>query len=186
MNEIALQLRKFAKENHRLPSYSELAKMFGFASKNAAFKLVNKLVDAGILEKDHKGKLKLKGLGLPMVGYVQAGFPSPAEEELVDTLSLDDYLIQRPESSFLLKVTGDSMIDAGVMEGDIVIVEKGGNPKNNDIVLAQVDKKWTLKYFYKNGKIVKLIAANKNYPEIFPKEELTIGGIVTAVIRRYR
>lgn len=186
LKKIASDLRLFARENHRLPSYAELAKMLGFASKNAAYKIANKLVEAGLLQRDAGGRLKLGATGLPLLGYVQAGFPSPAEEELVDTLSIDDYLIRNPASSFLLKVSGDSMVDAGIMPEDIVIVERGRTPNNNDIVLAQVDRQWTLKYFNKKGKAVTLIAANKKYPPIHPQEELTIGGVVTAVIRKYK
>ncbi len=187
LSNAAATLKAFVKENCRLPSYSEIAKLFGFASKNAAYKLANRLIEAGILEKDRStGHLKLNNPGLQIAGYVQAGFPTPAEEMLVDTLSLDDYLIRKPEASFMLKVTGDSMIDAGIMPGDLVIIERGGAPKNNDVVLACVDKNWTLKHFYKrNGEVI-LIAANKNYPEIHAKEELTIAGIATAVIRKYQ
>jgi len=187
LSNAAALLKSFVKENCRLPSYSELAKMFGFASKNAAYKLANRLIEAGILQKDPvTGHLKLNNPGLQIAGYVQAGFPSPAEDNLVDTLSLDDYLIRKPEASFMLKVSGDSMIDAGIMPGDLVIIERGGNPKNNDVVLAQVDRNWTLKYFFKRKGEVVLVAANKNYPEIRAKEELSIAGVVTAVIRKYQ
>lgn len=181
------ELKSFYRAYSRLPTYSELAKIMGYASKNAAFRLADKLVKSGILEKDPSGRLRPRGagFGLPLAGYVQAGFPSPAEEELIDTLSLDDYLIRKPEASFLLKVTGDSMIDAGIHQGDLVIVERGHAPKNGDVVLAQVDREWTLKYFYRRKGKVTLVAANKNYPEITAKEELTIAGIVRGVVRRY-
>lgn len=82
-----------------MPHYSEIASLYGYASKSVAYKLVRKLIKAGIVEKDSKGRLipKFGRLGIPLVGYVQAGFPSPAEEELVDVMSLDDYLIRRPQ-----------------------------------------------------------------------------------------
>jgi SOS regulatory protein LexA len=120
-----------------------------------------------------------------MVGEVMAGFPSPAEEELRDIISLDEYLINRPESSFLLKVSGDSMTGEGIMEGDLVIVEKGREPKNGDIVVAEVDGEWTMKYFRKEKKTVILESANPKYPAIRPKSELRLCGVVTAVIRKY-
>ena len=122
---------------------------------------------------------------LPVAGAVAAGWPSPAEEELRDIISLDQYLITRPESSFLVKVSGDSMKGAGIMNGDMVIVEKGRNPKNGDIVLADVDGEWTMKYFRKKGRDIFLEAANPEYSAIGPREELRLGGIVTAVIRKY-
>ena len=116
---------------------------------------------------------------------VSAGFPSPAEEELIDTLSLDEYLVDKPEASFLLKVTGDSMIEAGIHEGDLVIIERGGQARSGDIVLACVDGEWTLKYYHKASGGVELVPANPKYPVIRPEKELTLGGIVRAVMRRY-
>jgi repressor LexA len=164
-----------------------MAALFGFKSKNAVFKLVKRLEGEGYLEKDSHGRLAplSSRFGLPLLGYVQAGFPSPAEEELVDTLSLDEYLIQNPASSFLLKVTGDSMIDAGIHQDDLTIIERGHSPKNGDIVLAEVDGEWTLKYFQKRGKQIKLIAANKKYPPIVAQCELKIAGILKGVVRKY-
>ena len=123
--------------------------------------------------------------GIPVAGAVAAGYPSPAEEELRDIMSIDEYLITRPESSFLVKVRGDSMTGAGIMDGDMVIVEKGREPKNGDIVLAEVDGEWTMKYFVRKGKEIVLEAANPKYPTIRPRNELRLGGIITAVIRKY-
>jgi repressor LexA len=120
-----------------------------------------------------------------MVGEIQAGFPSPAEEELRDIISLDEFLINRPDSSFLLKVTGDSMIEEGIKEGDLVIVEKGREPRNGDIVVAEVDGEWTLKYFKREGREVVLEAANPRYPIIRAKMELRVGGVISAVVRKY-
>jgi len=98
---------------------------------------------------------------------------------------MDEYLITRPEASFLLQVNGDSMNGAGIMEGDLVVVERGRDPKGGDIVVAEVDGEWTMKHFRREGKAVVLEAANPRYPPIRPKEELKIGGVVTAVIRKY-
>ena len=123
--------------------------------------------------------------GIPVAGAVAAGYPSPAEEELRDIISIDEYLVTRPESSFLVKVRGDSMTGAGIMDGDMVIVEKGREPKNGDIVLAEVDGEWTMKFFVRRKKEIVLEAANPKYPNIRPKSELRLGGIVTAVIRKY-
>jgi len=181
------RLRRFYRANRRLPTYSELAMLFGYSSKNAAYRLAQKLIDEGFIEKDDVGRLKPKGerLGVPLVGYVQAGFPSPAEEELVDTLSLDEYLIDKPEASFMLKVSGDSMRDAGIHQDDLVIVERGREPKNGDIVLACVDREWTLKYYERHGREISLVPANPDYPVIKPKGELSLGGVIRAVIRKY-
>ena len=180
-------LRSFWRRNRRLPSYSEMCRIFGYSSKNAAFRLARKLIDEGYIEKDATGHLTPRSdrLGLPLVGYVQAGFPSPAEEELIDAISLDEYLIEKPEASFLLKVSGDSMIEAGIHEGDLVIVERGREPRSGEIVLACVDGDWTLKYYRRVGGAVELVPANPKYPVIRPENELTLGGLVRAVIRRY-
>ena len=185
--EALAKLRIFYREYKRPPSFLEIAKIFDFKSKNAAFLLVNRLIEKNLLKKDKQGKIIFESLsGIKILGSIQAGWPSPAEEELVDVLSLDEYLIQHPEQSYLIKVTGDSMIDAGIHEGDLVLVERGRQAKNQDIIIAQVDGEWTLKYYEKHGSAVKLIAANKKYSPIIPKRELVVGGVVTAVIRKYK
>lgn len=118
-------------------------------------------------------------------GTVEAGFPSPAEEELLDTISLDELLIQNPQATFLLKVSGDSMKDAGILPGDMVIIDKSVVPQTGDIVIAQVDGQWTMKYLEKKGDSVTLRPANPNYRTIRPKKELVVAGVVKAVVRNY-
>jgi len=162
--------------------------MVGLRSKNAVSKLVTKLEQLKVLERDERGRLIPRALtsSVKVLGTVEAGFPSPAEEELVDTLSLDDLLIQNPSATFLLKVSGDSMSGAGILPGDMVIVDKGRTPKSGDIVIAEVDAEWTMKYLRKRGESVTLLPANPNYKPIRPKKELKIAGVVTAVVRKYR
>ena len=171
-----------------MPSFSEIGEMAGFRSKNAVFKFVNKLERLKVLERDSKGRLIPGSIAAPvkMLGTVEAGFPSPAEEELADTLSFDDLLIQNRESTFLLKVSGDSMSGAGILPGDMVIVDRGQTPKSGDIVIAEVDGAWTMKYLGKGGESVTLLPANPKYQPIRPKNELKIAGVVTAVVRKYR
>jgi SOS regulatory protein LexA len=177
----------FFREKRRIPSYAEMINLLGVKSKSVVYFWINKLIKAGILEKDQKGHLAFtkNAFGIPMVGSIQAGFPSPEEEALRDVISMDEYLITRPESSFLLKVSGDSMTGEGIREGDLVIVEKGREPKNGDIVIAEVDGEWTMEYFIRKGKTIVLEAANPKYPPIKPRAELCLGGVVTAVIRKY-
>ena len=114
-----------------MPSFSEMVELFGVRSKSVVNFWIDKLIEAQILEKDDKGHLKFKksSFAIPMVGSIQAGFPSPEEEALCDILSMDEYLVTKPESSFLLQVSGDSMIGEGIMEGGLVIVEKGRQRK---------------------------------------------------------
>jgi repressor LexA len=133
-----------------------------------------------------RGSLLPAAFPIKFLGAVDAGWPSPAEEELRDTLSLDDLLIQNREASFLLKVSGDSMSGAGILPGDMVIVDRGLTPKSGDIVIAEVDGAWTMKYLRKRGESVALIPANPKYRPIRPKRELKIAGVVTAVVRKYK
>jgi repressor LexA len=171
-----------------MPSYAEIGDMAGLRSKNAVFKFVAKLEKLRLLSRDEKGRLIPRSIANPVkiLGTVEAGFPSPAEEELVDTLSLDDFLIQNREATFLLKVSGDSMSGAGILPGDMVIVDKGQTAKNGDIVIAQVDGEWTMKYLRKRGDSLTLLAANPKYQPIRPKNELKVAGVVTAVVRKYK
>lgn len=123
--------------------------------------------------------------GYRVLGLVEAGFPSPAEEELRDTLSLDEFLVTNPDASFLLKVSGDSMTGAGILPGDLVIVDRGQTAKNGDIVIAEVDGEWTMKFLKKSGDTSYLVPANPKYKPIRPQHELRIAGVVTAVVRKY-
>lgn len=177
----------FYKENKRLPSYAEIMSLVGFKSKNAVYKLINKLIDDGIVEKDSQGKLNPKNIfgDLRMLGLVEAGFPTPAEEELADTMSLDEFLIDNKEATYMLTVKGDSMIEAGIQEGDMVLVERNIQPREGDIVIADVDGGWTMKYYRKKNGRVYLEPANKNYKPIYPEQELNIAAVVKAVIRKY-
>ena len=170
-----------------MPSYSELMAVVGFRSKNAAYKLVQRMVAQAWLEKDAAGKLVPGPLfhAVPMLGTVTAGFPSPAEEELADTMSLDEFLITNREATYILKVNGESMIGAGILPGDMLLVARGAEPRDGDIVIAQVDREWTMKFFRRRGRRVFLEAANQDFKPIFPTEELKVAAVVRAVIRKY-
>ncbi len=182
-------IKNFYEQHMRMPSYAEMALLFGVKSKNAVYKSVRKLIEAGLLEKDETGHIKLtrNPTGIRILGSVEAGFPSPAEEELRDTVSLERFLIDNPESTFMLEVSGDSMINAGILPGDYVLVDKSKKPMLHDIVIAQVDGEWTMKYLERDrsGKYV-LTPANPKYSPIKPEEELIIAGVVIGVVRKYR
>jgi SOS regulatory protein LexA len=177
----------FYQETKRMPSYTEIMKLIGFKSKNSVYKLINKLVDDGVLDKDSRGRLVPNNLDyeIPLLGLVEAGFPTNIDEQMSETISLDNYLIKDKNTSYLLEVKGDSMIEAGIQEGDLVIVERKGEPKVGDIVIAEVDGGWTMKYFRKKGSTVYLEPANSNYKPIFPTHQLRIAAIVKGVIRKY-
>lgn len=188
VHERAVIVRQFLRRERRLPVFSELMALFECRSTNSAAYLMRQLEEAGYVRRDENDRLaptqKLSGQ-VRVLGEVQAGFPSPAEEELVDVLSLDEWLIARPDATYLLKVGGDSMRDAGILPGDVALVERGVNPKNGAVVVAQVDGEWTLKYYHKDKTGVRLEPANPNYKVIRPQHSLTIGGVVRSVIRKY-
>ena len=182
------KLSLFFTENRRMPTYEEMKNIFGVASKNTVAYRVNKLLEMGFLEKNGN-KLRLAQFGTVMrLGTVQAGFPTQAEEDVVSELmSLDDFLIERKNRTFMLEVVGESMKDAGIIEGDLVLVERGKTPHRGDIVLALVDNEYTLKYFESEyGKPV-LVPANKAFKKIYPNPNtLKIEAVLKAVVRKYR
>jgi repressor LexA len=182
------QLRSFYQLEGRAPSFSEMQHLFGYASKNAVYGPLRQLVDRGYMKRTTNGRVAFTSKiisRIPALGAIQAGFPSPAEEELLDTISLDEFLVRRPDATYILTVSGDSMQDAGIQPGDMVLVEKGGSPKLNDIVIAQIDGEWTMKYYGKDKDGIYLDPANTHYKRIRPVRDFQVGGIVRAVIRKY-
>jgi SOS regulatory protein LexA len=186
-SEYKKKIIAFYERDRRMPSYQEIMKLVGFRSKNAVYKLVSKLIDEGVVEKDSQGRLiPSSGLNeLPLLGLVQAGLPHEAESQTLETINLDSYLINDRSRTFLLEVKGDSMIDAHIEEGDIVVATRALDAKDGDIVIAEVDGEFTLKY-YKNEKGKKwLMPANKNFKPIHPKQSLRVIAIVRGVVRKY-
>lgn len=178
---------RFYQRNKRMPSYSEIMALTGYKSKNAVHHFVEWLIDEGVVGKDKNGRLlprKLYG-DLRFVGLVQAGFPSPAEDELADTMSLDDYLIENREATYLMRATGESMIDAGIVDGDMLLVERTDKVKPGEIVIALVDGERTLKYLRQRSGKYYLEPANKKFKPIVPENDLIIEAVVKAVIRKY-
>ncbi|HPC20096.1 MAG: repressor LexA [Kiritimatiellae bacterium] len=186
--EKILLLRRFWRRERRPPTYAEMLDLFGYKSKNAVFGLLARLEEAGYVAKDANGRLallpRLTGT-VRILGSIAAGFPTAEEEQETDAITLDEFLVKNPDRTFMLTVRGDSMIDAGIMAGDIVLVEKGPRPNQHDIVVARVDDEWTLKYYVQDKAGVRLEPANPKYKFIRPRRSLEIGGIVRAVIRKY-
>ena len=178
-------IRKFFVQHKRMPSYQEIAYLFHYATKASSQHLVKKLLEQGVLDKDENGKLVPKNLfTIPNLGIIKAGNPTVADMQR-DAIDVYDYLLNRPGTVFSLTVKGDSMIDEGIHEGDIVIIEREREARNGDVVAAQVDGEWTVKYYKNDFGDVSLVPANKNYPVIKPRESLEIGGVVVSVIRKY-
>jgi repressor LexA len=183
-----VKVEEFYSKHYRLPGYGELMKLARFSSKNAAYKLIEKLAEDGVVVKEANGKLspgpRLRS-GVRLLGLVEAGFPSPAEEELLDVMDFDEYLAPNKESSYLLKVKGDSMIDAGICPGDLVVVERRATYKPGQIVIASMEGEYTMKYLRRHGERYFLEPANERYKPIYPKGNLSIEAVVTAVVRKY-
>lgn len=187
-NNYKEKLINFYNRDRRMPTYTEMMSLFGFKSKNSVARLVDKFIEEGIVTKDYLGRLIADQSwdSIPMLGSVKAGFPADVAEELKDTINIDSYLIAKKENSYMLTVDGDSMIDAHIADGDMVLVEKTNTAKDGQIVIADVDGEFTMKYFRKDEKNrVWLEPANKNFKSIHPKMYLNITAVVKAVIRKY-
>jgi repressor LexA len=188
-------IREFQHKKGYSPSLSDLAIAFGVKSKNAVAKVVNALQHNGEIKKDPKGRIKIlererdeesaAGFFLPLFGPIAAGFAAPVEEQAEDTVSLDHYLIRNKSATFLLRVKGDSMIDAGIQEGDLVLVERGTEPRVSDIVVGVLDGEYTLKRLKREKGQYYLQAENARYPKMFAMNELQVAGVVKGVIRKY-
>jgi len=187
-------IREFQHKRGYSPSLADLA--VAVKSKNAVAKVVNALLKHGMLEKDPKGRIKIIDmheddgnvhvpLSLPFFGPIAAGFAAPAEEQSSETVTIEEYLVKDRSNTFLLRVKGDSMINAGIHEGDLVVVERGAEPRVHDIVVGVLDGEFTLKRLRKDKGKYYLQAENDAYPDLFALEELQVAGVVRAVMRKY-
>ena len=179
------------------PTLREIAEHFGFKSSRAAADHVGALKRKGFLESDAGkartlrvtsplAKLRSRIVDIPLFGSVPAGSPQSREQDAEGCVSVDvESLGFKPtRNTFALRVTGDSMIGRHVLDGDVVVLEHGPEPRNGQIVAALIDRKNTLKTFViKNGKPF-LKAENPKYPDLIPSEELVIQGVLRALIRR--
>jgi len=186
MEERKNKIRAFYSRRKRLPSYSEMQILLGYASKGGVLYLVDKLIEEGFFCRENNKIVRgSRFFNLRVLGLVEAGFPTIAEEDASNTLSLDELLIDHKEATYMLSVKGDSMQDAGILDGDMVLIDRTETAKPDKIVVAEIDGAYTLKYLrQKDGKFF-LEPANKAYKPIYPKEELRVQGVVTAVIRKY-
>jgi len=189
-------IREFQHKRGYSPSLSDLALAFGVRSKNAVAKVVNALVREGQLEKDPKGRIKIidlkepesakiEPLMLPLFGPISAGFAAPVEEQAEEMVALENYIVRKPSSTFLLRVKGDSMVEAGIYEGDLVVVERDVEPKVGNIVVGVLDGEFTLKTLKRGKGKYYLQAENPEYPDMYALEELEAAGVVRGVVRKY-
>jgi DNA polymerase V len=128
-------------------------------------------------------------LPLPIIeGTVWAGFPSPAADFKVKRHDLNDLMITHPAATFFWKVRGTSMIEAGIDDGDMLVVNRALRPQHGDVVVAEVDGEFTVKYFHSKDGHASLRAANPTFPPIILKDgqTMTICGVVTFTIKQFR
>ncbi len=180
------------------PTLREMREHFGVSSDNSILKHLKALEEKGHLSKDdtprgigllQKVKDRLETASnmtrIPLLGTIPAGGPVFSEEHILDYFEIGNDLLKKPQGSFALRVTGLSMINAGILEGDFVIASRDSHAKDGDIVVALVDGKNTVKRYRSQNGQVWLQAENAEYNDIEPTEFLEVQGVVTAVIRMY-
>ena len=111
------QVKKFFLDNNRMPSYAEMIKLWGLASKNSATRLVKEWIGEGLLEKQGNSIAPTSDFfAIPLLGTIRAGYPDMPMEQVVQKVNLYDFFIKGTQGNFMLKVQGDSMIEAGIFE----------------------------------------------------------------------
>jgi SOS-response transcriptional repressor LexA len=175
---------------HRvLPPFAAIGRLLGLSSKSSVAALVLRLKGHGFLGSAPDRRLRPGPRFFERTiakSSVRAGFPSPADDALRDSLSIDEYLVEHPSRTVLIKVKGDSMADAGIHPGDIAVIERQPEAKIGDIVVAVADEEFTLKYLAQEQGRPVLRPANPAYPVLRPKEKLEIFGVLVGLIRKYR
>lgn len=183
------RLRDYYAENRRIPSFQRIAELMGFASKAAASKLMDRLAGAGFFERAPDDEAWIPGerfFERPLADIaVRAGAPDMIEASQGQLFLVDRYLVRQPSRTVMVPVKGDSMIDAGIHDGDIVVVVRTRAAKSGDFVIAIVDNEFTLKELAREKGGFVLKPHNPAYPVIRPQGELEIFGVVTGLVRRY-
>jgi repressor LexA len=181
------RLQDYYAEHRALPSYASIGALLGLRSKSSVAALVARLKLAGFVESTPDRRLAptRRFFARPLAANpVRAGLPEAADDSEADALTIDDYLIERPSDTVLIRVKGDSMIDAGILEGDLVVVEKRHDARKGEIVVAIVDNQFTLKRLdVDRGEFI-LRAENKGYAPIRPEGALEIFGVMVGLVRK--
>lgn len=176
---------------HYPPTIREIGENFGITAKGA-YDHLKAIEKKGYIrsEKNRSRAIELvktslgaepvsmeRTASIPLVGRVAAGVPVLAEENIEEYLAFPRSMVP-DDGVFALRVAGDSMIEAGIHDGDIAVIQKAESARNGDIVVALIEDEATLKYFYKEGKKVRLDPANKSYKPIYPSQLAIIGKLV--------
>lgn len=180
-------LQDYYAQHRALPSYASIGQLLGLRSKSSVAALVARLKLAGLLEATPDKRLAptKRFFARPLAAQpVRAGLPEPADDADAEALTIDDYLIERPSETVLIRVKGDSMVDAGILEGDLVVVEKRHDARRGDIVVAIVDNQFTLKRLDVERGAFVLRAENKAYAPIRPEGQLEVFGVMVGLVRK--
>jgi SOS regulatory protein LexA len=182
------KLQDYYARHRVLPSYASIGSLVGLNSKASVAGMVLRLKAEGLLESSPDRRLKpgKRFFERPLAESVRAGLPSPAADSGPETLTIDEYLVAQPSRTVLITVKGDSMIDAGIHPGDVVVVEKRVSANIGDIVVAILDSEFTLKRLDREKGRMVLRPENKAYPIIRPKGDTEIFGVVVGLFRKYR
>ncbi len=187
--EYLAKLQDYYADWKSIPSYAALCEVFGIASKSWVKAILDRLGRADFLERTPDGMWipTRQFFARPFAeSSVQAGMPQSISATQGDYYVIDDMLIDRPSMTTMIPVKGDSMIDAGIHDGDVAVVEKRNLANVGDIVVAIVDDNFTLKTLGKEGSKYILIPANPAFPVIRPKGTLEIFGVLVGLIRKYK
>jgi repressor LexA len=191
-------IEQYQLENGSSPTIREMREYFGVTSDNSILKHLKALGEKGYITKDDtprgikmlssvKERMESGSLKLPLLGMIPAGGPVLSEEYIESWLSVGEDVIYKAQDSYLLRVKGNSMIDAGMYEDDILVVCGSLEPKIGDIVVALVDNQNTVKRYMKDSDHrVYLKPENPQYDNIYPQGELCIQGVVTGLLRYYK
>jgi SOS-response transcriptional repressor LexA len=179
-------LQDYFVTNGVIPSLTELGKLWGIAGRAWTHRVVARLKEEGFLEEAAGKRLKpgTRFFERTVADTVRAGMPQPANDSPRDAWAIDHYLVDKPSETELFQVRGDSMIDAGIHEGDFVVVEKTRSAMPGDVVLAFVDGEFTLKTLARDKKGFYLEAANAAYAPIRPEQALEIHGVMVGLFRK--
>ena len=191
-------IEKHQLEYGKSPTLREMREHFKVSSDNSVLKHVKALEEKVFLEKDDTPRvIKLlesvralrdaaaETVSLPILGAIPAGGPVLTEEYIEGWMSVGKEMAKKADGCFLLRVRGNSMIDAGIFEGDLVVVDGKKEARDGNIVVALVDSENTLKRLMKKDGKAYLKAENSAYKDIHPANELTTQGVVMTLIRQY-
>lgn len=187
--EYLAKLQDYYADWKSIPSYASLCEVFGIASKSWVKAILNRLEKAAFIERTPDGMWipTSRFFARPFAeSSVQAGMPVSVTATQGKYFVIDELLIETPSLTTIIPVKGDSMVDAGIHDGDIAVVEKRLSANVGDIVVAIVDNEFTLKTLAKEGSKFILCPANPAYPVIRPKDTLEIFGVLVGLIRKYR